>query len=94
MALSPTRKADIQKLEDDLNEVLQGVKKIRQEWPENGADTLEIEVDKATGFVEYLKVTWVSRAYYQFKQSLGKSAAKPGRARINERAANRKSKQQ
>jgi len=79
MALKPTKCDEIAKLEDDLADIAAKLRKMRQEWAENKAGELDLEIEKAVGFVDYLKGTWVHRCYAQFHQSLARNAMKSTR---------------
>lgn len=85
MALKPTSRDEIAKLEDDLADIAAQLRKMRQEWGDSGMTEADLEIEKAVGFVEYLKVIWVHRCYSQYRQSLARHSAKKTREIVREK---------
>lgn len=85
VALQPISKDQISQIEDDLLDVINSLKKMRQEWASSGEKTADLEIEKAQRFVEYLKGTWANRLYSQFKQSQARKSAQATRERFSKK---------
>jgi Skp family chaperone for outer membrane proteins len=85
VALQPVTQDEIARIEDDLADVVAKLRKMRQEWADAKAESLDLEIEKAARFVEYLKQTWIHRVNAQFGQSLARRSAEQLRAQMTSR---------
>lgn len=74
--LRPETPADLIAIEDDLAEIVSECRKMRQKMQEMGLESVELENDKARGFVKYLKEEWMTTSAGRVQKAAIKQQAK------------------
>lgn len=82
VALQPRTVQEITLLEDDLAEVVSELRKIRVKMTESALDTVELETEKAEGFIRYLKEDWVGKCAQRVRRAEVQKQSKAVRERV------------
>ncbi len=83
MALKACTREDLQRIEEKLMDVAHEVRKLRQEWELTGFAVLDLEIEKAETFADYLKDTWVGRLYGQYRVSKARKTAEAKQSQVS-----------
>ena len=73
--LTPRTVVDIQEFEDDLAEIAEKLRKMRQKMQDSALMSVELETEKARKFVDYLKIEWANTCISRVEKAAAVEAA-------------------